>query len=67
MSLSPRSQRTPRGAGNTVRSVNYATSPLLASKTPPWRSRFVVFLVGVAFLVLLGRAVWIQVIGSDFY
>ena len=67
MSLSPRSQRTPRGAGNTVRSVNYATSPLLASKTPPWRSRFVVFLVGVAFLVLLGRAVWIQLIGADFY
>ncbi|WP_425257747.1 peptidoglycan D,D-transpeptidase FtsI family protein [Rubrivivax sp. RP6-9] len=59
--------RTPRNAGTTVRSVNYATSPLLASKTPPWRSRFVVFLVGVAFLVLLGRAVWIQLIGADFY
>ncbi len=67
MSLSPRSQRSPRSNGTTVRSVNYATSPLLASKTPPWRSRFVVFLVGVAFLVLLGRAVWIQLIGADFY
>jgi cell division protein FtsI (penicillin-binding protein 3) len=34
-----------RASANSVRSVNYATSPLLASKTPPWRSRFVVALV----------------------
>ena len=54
-------------APNSVRSVNYATSPLLASKTPPWRSRFVVLLVGVAFLVLLGRAVYLQIIATDFY
>ncbi len=54
-------------APNSVRSVNYATSPLLASKTPPWRSRFVVLLVGVAFLVLLGRAVHLQIVATDFY
>jgi cell division protein FtsI (penicillin-binding protein 3) len=53
------------GAG--VRSVNYATSPLLASKTPPWRSRLVVFLVGAAFLLLLGRAVYLQILATDFY
>jgi cell division protein FtsI (penicillin-binding protein 3) len=57
----------PRGAAGSVRSVNYATSPLLASKTPPWRSRFVVAMVGLAFLVLIGRAVYIQIIGTDFY
>ena len=56
-----------RPAMTSERRVNYATSPLLASKTPPWRSRFVVFLVGVAFLVLLGRAVFIQIVGTDFY
>ena len=56
-----------RSNANSVRSVNYATSPLLASKTPPWRSRFVVVLVGLAFLVLIGRAVYIQIIGTDFY
>ena len=56
--------RTPR---NSVRSVNYATSPLLASKTPPWRSRFVVGLVFVSFTVLLGRAVHLQILHSDFY
>ncbi|MDP1646871.1 MAG: penicillin-binding protein 2 [Rubrivivax sp.] len=56
-----------RPAHNSVRSVNYATSPLLASKTPPLRSRFVVVLVGAAFLVLLGRAVHVQIVSSGFY
>ncbi len=56
-----------RAQTNSVRSVNYATSPLLASKTPPWRSRFVVVLVGGAFLLLLGRAVHLQIIATDFY
>ncbi len=52
---------------NSVRRVNFATSPLLASKTPPWRSRLVVALVGVGFVVLLGRAVLLQIVDSDFY
>ena len=56
-------KRTPVAA----RAVNYATSPLLASKTPPWRSRFVVVLLALAFAVLVGRALYIQVIRSDFY
>lgn len=50
-----------------ARAVNYATSPLLASKTPPWRSRFVLVMVALAFLVLAGRAVYIQAVGTDFY
>ena len=56
-----------RALPNSVRSVNYATSPLLASKTPSWRSRLVVFLVGAAFLLLLGRAVYLQIIATGFY
>ena len=56
-----------RQGPNSVRSVNYATSPLLASKTPPWRSRFVVLLVGGAFALLLGRAVHLQIVATDFY
>jgi cell division protein FtsI (penicillin-binding protein 3) len=56
-----------RPGNNSVRSVNYATSPLLASKTPPWRSRFVVVLVGAAFAVLLGRAVYLQIWATEFY
>jgi cell division protein FtsI (penicillin-binding protein 3) len=56
------------GAGLVgVRSVSYATSPLLASKTPPWRSRFVMALVGVAFAALLGKAVYVQAWATDFY
>ena len=61
------SARALRQSGTGVRSVNYATSPLLASKTPPWRSRFVVLLVGVAFAVLLGKAVYVQIFATEFY
>ena len=38
-----------RSGANSVRSVNYSTSPLLASKTPPWRSKFLVAVVGLSF------------------
>jgi len=57
----------PRRARAAAGNVVYATSPLLASKTPPWRSRFLVALVGIGSLVLVGRAAWIQIIGTDFY
>ncbi|UZG46196.1 penicillin-binding protein 2 [Caldimonas thermodepolymerans] len=45
----------------------YASSPLLASKTPPWRSKFLVACIGLGFCVMVGRALYIQVIGTDFY
>ncbi|MGA0609497.1 peptidoglycan D,D-transpeptidase FtsI family protein [Caldimonas sp. KR1-144] len=57
----------PRGRGAVARSVRYATSPLLASKTPPWRSKFLVAALGLGFVLLIGRAVYVQVIGTDFY
>ena len=57
----------PRIAASNVRSVTYSTSPLLASKTPQWRSRFLVALVGLSFCVLLGRAVYVQIIGTAFF
>ncbi|UZD55621.1 peptidoglycan D,D-transpeptidase FtsI family protein [Caldimonas aquatica] len=53
--------------GASSRTVMYATSPLLAAKTPPWRSKFLVACLGLGFCVLLARAVYIQVIGTDFY
>jgi cell division protein FtsI (penicillin-binding protein 3) len=55
------------GNAGAVRSVNYSSSPLLASKTPPWRSKFLVALVGLSFCVLLGQAVNIQLIDSAFF
>ena len=62
-------QRTtrPRSGAAPVRSVAYSSSPLLASKTPPWRSKFIVALVALSFLVLLGRALYVQVLGKDFF
>ncbi len=54
-------------AGARARGVSYATSPLLASKTPPWRSKLLVAFVGIGFIVLLVRAVHIQVLDSGFY
>jgi len=59
--------RGPRRPAANLRSVNYATSPLLAARTPPGRSRFVVALVALAFLGLAARAVWVQVVNADFY
>ena len=49
----------------TGRGVSFSTSPLLASKPPPWRSRFLVALVGLAVAGLLGRAVYVQVLHTD--
>jgi cell division protein FtsI (penicillin-binding protein 3) len=61
-------QSAPRSAHLTsVRSLNYATSPLLAAKTPPGRSKFLVAMIALAFCVLVGRAVYIQIVGTDFY
>ncbi len=56
-----------RPNSGSVRSVNYASSPLLASRTPPWRSKFFVALVGLGFLVLIGRAAYVQIIGQPFF
>lgn len=47
--------------------INFSNSPLLASKTPVWRSKFVVGLLASGFAVLAGRAAYIQVIGNDFF
>jgi cell division protein FtsI (penicillin-binding protein 3) len=47
--------------------VRYATSPLLASRTPTWRVKFMIGAIGLGFAVLVGRAAWIQIIHTDFY
>ena len=50
-----------------TRSVLYASSPLLASKTPVWRSKTVVAVIAIAFIGLAGRAAWVQVFGNAFF
>ncbi|PIT79753.1 cell division protein [Limnohabitans sp. JirII-29] len=49
------------------RSVQYATSPLLASKTPVWRSQFVVACIALGFIGLVARAAYVQVIDNAFF
>ena len=56
----------PRSAAS-ARSVNYSTSPLLATPTPPWRSKLLVAMVGLGFAVLLGRAVYVQIVAAPFF
>lgn len=49
------------------RSIAYTSSPLLASRTPVWRSKFIVAAIALAFLGLVARASYIQVIANDFF
>ena len=49
------------------RSVQYTSSPLLASKTPIWRSQFIVACIALGFLGLVGRAAYVQVIDNAFF
>jgi cell division protein FtsI (penicillin-binding protein 3) len=49
------------------RSFQYSSSPLLASKTPVWRSQFIVAAFALAFLGLAARAAYVQVIGNAFF
>ena len=49
------------------KSVLYTSSPLLASKTPVWRSKLIVAGIALAFLGLACRAAYVQVFGNDFF
>lgn len=49
------------------RSVQYTSSPLLASKTPIWRSQFIVAFIALGFLGLVARAAYVQVIDNAFF
>jgi len=49
------------------RSISFTSSPLLASRTPVWRSKFVVAMIALGFAGLAGRAAYIQVFANDFF
>jgi cell division protein FtsI (penicillin-binding protein 3) len=51
----------------TGKSLAYTSSPLLASRTPVWRSKFIVGAIALGFVGLAARAVWIQVLGNAFF
>jgi cell division protein FtsI (penicillin-binding protein 3) len=50
-----------------MKSVAYTSSPLLASKTPVWRSKFIVAAIALSFTGLAGRAAYVQVFNNDFF
>ncbi len=47
--------------------ARYASSPLLTAKTPIWRSRLALVVVGLSFALLLGRAMYVQAIDKEFF
>jgi cell division protein FtsI (penicillin-binding protein 3) len=49
------------------RSIAYTSSPLLASRTPVWRSKFIVAAIALGFVGLAARAYYIQVMANDFF
>ncbi len=49
------------------RSIAYTSSPLLASRTPVWRSKFIVAAIALGFVGLAARAAYIQVVANDFF
>ena len=49
------------------RSIAYTSSPLLASRTPLWRSKFIVAAIALGSVGLIARAAYIQVVGNDFF
>ena len=49
------------------RGIPYTSSPLLASRTPVWRSKLIVSAVAAGFLGLAARAAYIQILANDFY
>jgi len=52
---------------NRSLSVQLSSSPLLASKTPVWRSKLIVAAMALGFMALVGRAVHVQVLENDFF
>jgi cell division protein FtsI (penicillin-binding protein 3) len=47
--------------------IRYGSSPLLASPTPVWRSKFIVASVAFGFVLLAGRAAYVQIFANDFF
>jgi cell division protein FtsI (penicillin-binding protein 3) len=53
--------RTAAGKG-----MQFSASPVLAVKLPAWRSRLVLFVLFAAFCALIGRALYLQGISTEF-
>ena len=45
----------------------YTSSPLLASRTPVWRSKLIMVAAAIGFVGLAGRAAYVQVFANNFF
>jgi len=66
-SKSPVEQNSAIKSVRNNNSIPYSVSPLLASKTPVWRSKFIVASIALGFLLLACRALYVQVLDNDFF
>jgi cell division protein FtsI (penicillin-binding protein 3) len=57
---------SPSARTAAARGHSFSTSPLLAVKLPAWRSRVVLFVLFIAFVALIGRALWLQGLSTEF-
>ncbi|HEY8856368.1 MAG TPA: penicillin-binding protein 2 [Rugosibacter sp.] len=49
-----------------MKSIRFSRSPLLAQPLPVWRRRMVLLIMLSGFVILIGRAVYLQVINNEF-
>ncbi|OAK59827.1 cell division protein [Variovorax paradoxus] len=52
---------------NPTGRIRYGSSPLLASPTPVWRSKFIVASIAFGFMLLAARAAYVQIFNNDFF
>src|SRR5471032_123748 len=52
---------------NPTGRIRYGSSPLLASPTPVWRSKFIVASIAFGFVLLAGRAAYVQIFNNNFF
>ncbi|WP_420227028.1 peptidoglycan D,D-transpeptidase FtsI family protein [Pigmentiphaga litoralis] len=50
----------------STRSVRFSSNPVLHATLPPWRSRFVLFLLFAGFATLMVRALYLQGLSNEF-
>lgn len=51
---------------STARGMPFSASPVLKVQLPVWRSHVVLFVLFASFVVLAGRALWLQGMNTDF-
>lgn len=66
MNNKPNSNSRSSGRKANAKGVPFFTNPVLALKLSVWRSRLVMFVLFIGFVVLVGRAFWLQGMSTDF-